>query len=91
MSNRSELAAAIASDLNTTKKVGDEVLLVVVKALQAQLEAKGEAVLPGFGRLRLHDRAARKGHNPKTGAPIDIPAKTVVKFKKFNGRETSAE
>jgi DNA-binding protein HU-beta len=29
----------------------------------------------------LKDRAARVGRNPKTGEPIQIPAKRVVKFR----------
>ena len=46
-------------------------------------EAKksGEFVIPGIGKLVKQKRAARKGHNPKTGASIKIPAKTVVKFR----------
>jgi DNA-binding protein HU-beta len=38
-------------------------------------------VLPGFGKLVKQKRKARNGVNPKTGAKIKIPAKTVVKFR----------
>ena len=34
-----------------------------------------------FGVFELHRRKARKARNPRTGARIDVPAKTVVKFK----------
>ena len=45
-------------------------------------EAKsvGKFTLPGFGILKLVQRAARMGRNPATGEQIKIPAKTVVKF-----------
>lgn len=87
MSNRSEIAGAIAETLDITKKYADEVLLTVTHVLQGQLATKGEAVLPGFGRLKVQHKPARKGHNPKTGEPIDIPAKMIVKFKAFsNGK-----
>jgi DNA-binding protein HU-beta len=38
-------------------------------------------VLPGFGKLVKVKRKARKGRNPATGEEINIPAKTVVKFR----------
>ncbi|MCA8939158.1 MAG: HU family DNA-binding protein [Planctomycetes bacterium] len=43
---------------------------------------KGNPVrVAGFGTFKVVERAARKGHNPKTGDIIDIPAKKAVKFK----------
>lgn len=47
----------------------------------AQLLAEGEEVtLPGLGKLKPSERAARIGRNPKTGEEIQIPAKVAVKF-----------
>lgn len=83
MSNRSKFSNLIAEKLLLTKKSGDEVLQVLTEALQEHLQNEGEAVFPGFGRLKVVTRSARKGHNPKTGAEIDIPEKQVFKFKAF--------
>jgi DNA-binding protein HU-beta len=47
----------------------------------AYKEAKNSFTVPGMGKLVLVERKARKGRNPATGETIDIPAKTVVKFK----------
>lgn len=47
----------------------------------AYQEAPNTFTLPGFGKLALVDRKARMGRNPATGETIQIPAKTVVKFK----------
>jgi len=44
-------------------------------------EAKNGFPVPGFGKLVVVDRAARMGRNPKTGEPIQIPAKRAVKFR----------
>lgn len=85
MSNRSKFVERLASEIGSTKKVADELLETFVGVLRTQLLAEGEAVLPGFGRLLIKERAARKGHNPKTGEPIDIAAKQVVDFKSFPG------
>ncbi len=47
----------------------------------AYSEARNQFTIPGIGKLVLVDRAARMGRNPATGQTIQIPAKTVVKFR----------
>ena len=47
----------------------------------AYVEAKNGFVMPGVGKLVLVNRKARTGRNPATGETIQIPAKTVVKFR----------
>jgi DNA-binding protein HU-beta len=37
--------------------------------------------LPGFGTFEVHERAARTGRNPQTGAELKIPASAVAAFK----------
>ncbi|PKY09674.1 hypothetical protein B1757_13810 [Acidithiobacillus marinus] len=44
------------------------------------LRRDGRVVIPGLGSLSLQERAGRSGFNPATGARLQIPAKTVVKF-----------
>jgi DNA-binding protein HU-beta len=51
------------------------------QAALAYAEAKNGFTIPGIGKLVLVHRKARQGRNPATGATIDIPAKTVVKFR----------
>ena len=51
------------------------------QAKLAYVEAKNGFVLPGLGKLVLVNRKARIGRNPATGEQIQIPAKTVVKFR----------
>ncbi|MNR47985.1 DNA-binding protein HU [compost metagenome] len=36
--------------------------------------------LPGLGKLKPAERAARTGRNPATGLAMEIPAKRLVKF-----------
>src|SRR5437870_1048322 len=43
---------------------------------------RGDKVeIRGFGSFRTRQRAARVGRNPKTGAPVDVPAKRIPFFK----------
>jgi DNA-binding protein HU-beta len=44
------------------------------------LKAGGDVPLPGLGKLKTGQRAARTGRNPATGAAIDIPSKVTVKL-----------
>ena len=46
-----------------------------------QVKSNGEFVVPGFGRLLMTERRARRGRNPATGESISIPAKTTLKFR----------
>jgi DNA-binding protein HU-beta len=36
--------------------------------------------LPGLGKLKPAERAARNGRNPSTGQPMQVPAKRLIKF-----------
>jgi len=47
----------------------------------AYKQAKSGYTIPGIGKLVVVNRKARKGRNPATGEPIDIPAKRVLKFR----------
>jgi integration host factor subunit beta len=48
----------------------------------AQGLLRGESVeLRGVGRFKTKQRRARKGRNPKTEAPIDVPIHWVVHFR----------
>ena len=47
----------------------------------AEVESSGEFVVPGFGKLVKAQRKARQGRNPATGQVIEIPARTVLRFR----------
>ncbi len=68
-------------------KAGLDTKAAAGKALDATLEALGEALangdaitLVGFGTFKVSERAARTGRNPRTGQEIQIPAAKTVKF-----------
>lgn len=56
----------------------------VLKALAVTLREplkQGDSInLPGIGTFKVVERAARTGHNPRTGEQISIPARRQVKF-----------
>ena len=76
---KSQVADHLAGKAGITKKAASEILEEL--ASLAYKEAKNVFTLPGIGKLKLANRKARMGRNPQTGAPIQIKAKTVVKFR----------
>ncbi|HEY9232533.1 MAG TPA: HU family DNA-binding protein, partial [Blastocatellia bacterium] len=46
-----------------------------------ETKKNGEFTIPGIGKLVVKKTKARMGRNPKTGEPMKIAAKTVVRFR----------
>ncbi|MFA5030134.1 MAG: HU family DNA-binding protein [Patescibacteria group bacterium] len=79
--SKSQLLAYMSEKSGHTKKEVQAMLDLLATTAYAESKKNGEFTVPGLGKLVKKHRAARKGRNPATGAEIDIPAKTVVKFR----------
>lgn len=79
--NKAQLIDAIAKDANLTKADAKRALDAFIDATTGTLKDGGRVALVGFGSFAVSERNARTGRNPQTGAPINIAAKKVVKFK----------
>ena len=78
---QSEIVNALA-DSSGLKKAEVKQLFDGIAALAvSEVKKNGEFTFPGFGKLVKATRKAREGRNPATGAVINIPAKTTVKFR----------
>ena len=78
---KSQLLAVLAEKSGMAKKDVASFLETLANTAYAEVKTGGEFVLPGFGKMVKAKRKARVGRNPATGAEIQIPAKTVVKFR----------
>ena len=79
--NKAELINSVAGIVaGSTKKQIGEILDGITTAITATVAAGDKVTLVGFGSFEQRDRAARKGVNPKTKEPLDIPATTVPAF-----------
>lgn len=78
---KTQLYGALAEKSGITKKQVVELMDALASMAYDEVKKSGEFALPGFGKLVKKHRAARQGRNPMTGATIQIPAKTVVKFR----------
>jgi DNA-binding protein HU-beta len=79
--NKSELVTAVAEKSGLSKKAASEAVEAVLETISQALATGEKVTLVGFGTFEVRHRAARKGVNPATGAPIDIPATVVPAFK----------
>jgi DNA-binding protein HU-beta len=76
---KSQIQAELAESTGLSKK--DIKTVLDAQAELAYKEAKNGYSIQGIGKLVLQNREARMGRNPATGEPIQIAAKTAVKFR----------
>ncbi|MGZ9736530.1 HU family DNA-binding protein [Flavobacterium sp. GNP002] len=79
--NKSELITKVADNNAITKIQARAIVEDVFTQISEAVKVTGKASFLGFGNFSTTERKARVGRNPQTGAPIEIAAKTVVKFK----------
>jgi DNA-binding protein HU-beta len=78
---KKELIVNIADAAGVSKAVAEKALNAVIDGISDALSNREKVTFVGFGTFYVSKRPARKGRNPKTGSPINIPASTVPKFK----------
>ena len=79
--NKTELIAAVAEKSGLTRKDSEKAILAALDTITETLK-KGEKVqLVGFGVFETRTRPAHKGHNPMTGAEIEIAESKAASFK----------
>jgi len=78
---KKELIVSIAEEAGVSKAVAEKSLNAVTDGISDALSNREKVTFVGFGTFFVTERPARKGRNPKTGEPIQIPATAVPKFK----------
>lgn len=86
--NKAELVDAMAQQSGLSKADAKKALEAFTDVVTSTLKKGDRVGLVGFGTFTVAQRNERTGINPSTKAPIQIPAKKVVKFKP--GMELSA-
>ena len=72
-----EVSRAVGMTQPESKIIVDTMFESIAKALHASEKIE----IRGFGSFRTKQRQPRIGRNPKTGARVEVPAKTVAYFK----------
>ena len=76
-----ELIAKIAEKTNLSKKQVAAALNALTGTITETLKVEGKLAIPSLGTFEVKERAARTGHNPRTGEAVEIAAKRLPAFK----------
>lgn len=81
MVNKEALIDQVTDATRLARKAVEEVINTFLESVIDQL-SRGEKVnLTGFGIFEARDRKGRRGVDPRTLSPIDIPTVRVAKFR----------
>jgi DNA-binding protein HU-beta len=78
---KTQLVRHLAEKVGANNRTAAAFLENLADTAIKETKKNGLFVVPGIGRLVKAHRKARVGRNPQTGEPIQIKAKTVVKFR----------
>ncbi|MGH8225357.1 MAG: HU family DNA-binding protein [Gammaproteobacteria bacterium] len=79
--NKTELVDSVAEETGLSKAEAGRAVDAVFGRISKALQRGDQVTLVGFGSFMVRQRAARTGHNPQTGQPIQIKASKAPAFK----------
>lgn len=78
---RGELVARAAVRAEVDHNTANTVIGALLEEMQSAVATGERVTLTGFGTFEARERQATTARNPKTGAPIEVPARKVPAFK----------
>ena len=78
---KSELIDVVAERGGYSRKRAEQVVNAIFQSMEEALIRGDRIEIRGFGSFKTKHYAAYVGRNPKTGEPIDVPAKVLPVFK----------
>ena len=79
--NKAQFVERLALKTSLSKSQSEQILDATLEIIQKAVAKGDEVKLVGFGTFSRLSRKSRKGRNPKTGAPVEIPGGKVPRFK----------
>lgn len=77
---KAELIDAVAQKAGVSKADAERTIGSFFELVVASAKNGEKVAWPGFGSFSTSSRKARTGRNPQTGAPVQVPASTAMKF-----------
>lgn len=75
-----ELTATVAETGELTKTASEKLIVALFEKIGSSLKSGEEVTVRDFGRFYTKTKPARTARNPKTGAAVQVPERTVIKF-----------
>ncbi len=79
--NKTQLIDAVAERSGLTKANAKKSIDAFIDVAADALRTGNKITISGFGSFEVTRKPARVGRNFLTGTPVDIPPKSVVKFR----------
>ncbi|MBI3406642.1 MAG: integration host factor subunit beta [Acidobacteria bacterium] len=78
---KADLVEEVIKMTELPRKESEETVETVFESIIKALRAGDKIEIRGFGSFRTRQRRGRVGRNPKTGAKVQVPPKTIPYFK----------
>jgi integration host factor subunit beta len=78
---KADLIEGVCRAVATTRHESELIVETIFDSIVRALRADDKIELRGFGSFGTRKRQRRTGRNPKTGAPVEVPAKKIPYFK----------
>lgn len=81
MATHKQLMKAVAENSSLSQATVERVYAFLRQEIKTALATDGVAKLDDLVTFKVIDQKARTARNPKTGEPVDLPARKTVKAK----------
>lgn len=78
---KAEIVSKLSEITGQTKRESVRVLEALISIMESELKETKAFTIPNIAILRVAERAAKDGRNPKTGEKIKIAPKNTVRIK----------
>jgi DNA-binding protein HU-beta len=78
---KADLVARVSAKTGRDSLSVKQILETALKSISAELAGGGKVTLKNFGTFTTARHGARKGRNPRSGKPIDIPARVIAQLR----------
>ena len=78
---KADLVEEVIKVTELPRKESEDIVETVFESIIKALRGGDKIEIRGFGSFRTRQRRGRIGRNPKTGAKVDVPPKTIPYFK----------
>ncbi len=79
--NKTQLVEAIALETGLSKVAVRKSVDAMVDIVVRTLKENERVTISGFGSFNVIQRSVRMGRNPRSGAPVRIAPKKVIRFR----------
>lgn len=77
---KNQLIEKVAKKSHLTKRAAQDAVNSLFDIIQENLTRGEKTIITGFGTFLVRSRSPRRGRNPQTGDPIQIPSKKLPSF-----------